>query len=51
MSGVNHVRKGRDAAKRRRQNALFTLQKVEKPSKRQLDEIKVLEQRISRGRG
>jgi len=46
MSGVNHTRKGREALKRRRQNALFTLQKIEKPNKRQLAEIEVLERRI-----
>lgn len=45
----NHRTPGRDAAKRRRRNALTNLQKAEKPNKRQLAEIEVLEQRIARG--
>lgn len=45
----NHRTPGRDAAKRRRRNALANLQKAEKPDKRQLSEIEVLEQRIARG--
>jgi len=49
MGDVNHTRKGRSAAKLRRKNALATLQKVEKPNKRQLAEIEVLEHRIARG--
>ena len=49
MGDVNHTRKGRNAAKGRRKNALATLQKVEKPNKRQLAEIEVLEHRIAHG--
>jgi len=45
----NHRTPGRAAAKRRRRNALATLQKVEKPDKRQLAEIEVLEQKIAHG--
>lgn len=45
----NHRTPGRDAAKRRRRNALTNLQNAEKPNKRQLAEIEVLEQRIARG--
>ena len=43
------VRKGRDALKARRNGALDRLEKVEKPNKRQLAEIEVLQQRVSRG--
>ncbi len=43
------VRKGRDALKLRRRGALDRLEKVEKPNKRELAEIEVLQQRVSRG--
>ncbi len=42
----NHTRKGRAAAKSRREVALNTLSKVKEPNKRQLAEIEVLEKRI-----
>lgn len=45
----HHKRPGRNEAKRRRKNALTTLQKVKNPNKRQLAEIEVLEHRIARG--
>lgn len=45
----NHRTPGRNAAKRRRRNALTNLQKAEKPNKRQLAEIEVLENRIAHG--
>jgi hypothetical protein len=43
------IRKGRDALKVRRKGALDRLEKVETPNKRELAEIEVLRQRVSRG--
>ncbi len=49
MGNQNHTRKGRAAAKSRREVALNTLFKVQEPNKRQLAEIEILQKRVGRG--
>ncbi len=49
MGNQNHTRKGREAAKNRREVALNTLEQVKEPNKRQLAEIETLQKRTSRG--
>lgn len=48
-SHKRRVANGLHALKRRRQQALFTLEKVAEPDERQQAEIEILQKRVGRG--
>lgn len=49
MGNQNHTRLGRAAAKCRREGALYRLEQIKEPDKRQLTEIEILKKRTGHG--